>query len=372
MYVTVATPKPTPVTTPPDDVTVNVPVALLLQVPPAGDPVRLVCAFSQTVSVPLMLVGRAPTVTVLVAKQPFADVYVMLVVPPLMPATTPVPFIVPMAVALLIHVPPAVASSRSVVCPTQTNALPVIAAGDASTVTTRELMQPVPSVYTIVVVPAVSPFTTPDASTVPTAVVLLLHVPPAVALSRSVVLPVHTVAAPVMAAGSGLTVTTAVAAHPVDVLMILIVTVPAAMPPTRPVAELTVPTATSDDCQVPPGTGAGMLDNAVVEPTQTAAVPVMGAGTGATVAVATRKQPVGITYETVIVPAERPENSPVAGSIVPTSGKEGGNGVLHAPPARSFDSVVVCPSQIVSVPVMGPGCSFTVTTSVDWQPDVSL
>ena len=273
-----------------------------------------------------------------------------------MPATTPAPLTVPIAVALLIQVPPAVVLARAVVCPTQTNALPVIAAGDASTVTSREAVQPVPSVYTIVVVPAVSPSTTPvDASTVPTAITLLLQAPPAVALSRSVVLPVQTVAAPVMAAGSGLTVTTAVAAHPVDVLMILMLTVPAEIPPTRPVAELTVPIATSDDCQVPPGTGAGMLANAVVDPTQTVAVPVMGAGTGATVAVATRKQPVGITYDTVIVPGERPENTPVAGSMVPTSGKEGGKGVLQAPPVRSFDKVVVCPSQIVSVPVMGPG-----------------
>ena len=74
MYVTVATPKPTPVTTPPTNVTVNVPVALLPQVPPAGEPVSVVCAFSQTVSVPLMLVGSVPTVTVLVAKQPLAEV----------------------------------------------------------------------------------------------------------------------------------------------------------------------------------------------------------------------------------------------------------------------------------------------------------
>ena len=53
---------------------------------------------------------------------------------------------------------------------------------------------------------------------VATAGVALLHVPPAVALLSVVVEPTHTLVVPVMAAGSGLTVTVAVTAHPVGIV----------------------------------------------------------------------------------------------------------------------------------------------------------
>jgi hypothetical protein len=65
-----------------------------------------------------------------------------------------------------------------------------------------------------VVVPAATPLITPDASTVPMPVAVLLHMPlPAASLS-GVVASSHTVAVPVMvpATGSGLTVATVVAA----------------------------------------------------------------------------------------------------------------------------------------------------------------
>jgi hypothetical protein len=64
-------------------------------------------------------------------------------------------------------------------------------------------------------VPAVTPVTTPPAVMVATAGVALLHVPPAVTLLKVVVEPMQTLVVPVMAAGSGLTVTVVVTAHPV-------------------------------------------------------------------------------------------------------------------------------------------------------------
>ena len=66
------------------------------------------------------------------------------------------------------------------------------------------------------VVPTVRPVTTPIVvTTVPTAVLLLLHVPPELVLASVVVRPVHTVAEPIIAGGSGATVTTTVRLQPV-------------------------------------------------------------------------------------------------------------------------------------------------------------
>jgi hypothetical protein len=63
----------------------------------------------------------------------------------------------------------------------------------------------------MVVVPAAIPVTTPVTETVPTAGVLLLHVPDGLISVNVVVLPAHTAEAPLMAAGEPLTVTTIVA-----------------------------------------------------------------------------------------------------------------------------------------------------------------
>ena len=67
----------------------------------------------------------------------------------------------------------------------------------------------------MVVVPALTPVTTPVLVTVPTAVLVLLHTPPvAASVSEVVEPPAHTEVVPVIvpAFGSGLTVMTAVAA----------------------------------------------------------------------------------------------------------------------------------------------------------------
>jgi len=61
----------------------------------------------------------------------------------------------------------------------------------------------------MVVVPVVRPLTIPvDASMVASEVLLLLHVPPVVALARVMVVPVQTDVGPVMAGGAAVTVTT--------------------------------------------------------------------------------------------------------------------------------------------------------------------
>ena len=66
----------------------------------------------------------------------------------------------------------------------------------------------------MVVFPEAIPVTLPEASTVPTEVVTLLHAPPAAPSVRVVLAPTQTTGVPVIvpAFGSGLTVTTCVAA----------------------------------------------------------------------------------------------------------------------------------------------------------------
>lgn len=63
--------------------------------------------------------------------------------------------------------------------------------------------------------PVAIPVTIPKPETVATAVLLLLHIPPAVASLRAIVAPAHTVVGPVIADGKGFTVTTVVMLQPV-------------------------------------------------------------------------------------------------------------------------------------------------------------
>jgi hypothetical protein len=117
--------------------------------------------------------------------------------------------------ALLLQVPPVTASVRIVVEAWHTVKLPVIAAGNGFTVKIAVVVQPVGKVYVILVVPASIPDTTPPASIVATVVILLAHVPPAVASVSVVVRPWQTLSVPVMIEGSEFTVTIAVEMQPV-------------------------------------------------------------------------------------------------------------------------------------------------------------
>jgi hypothetical protein len=66
----------------------------------------------------------------------------------------------------------------------------------------------------MVAVPAIDPVTTPDPSIEATLGELLTHEPPLVVEDNVVVLPTHTAAVPEIAAGTGLTVTVAMALQP--------------------------------------------------------------------------------------------------------------------------------------------------------------
>jgi len=87
----------------------------------------------------------------------------------------------------------------------------------------------------ITVVPPATPVTTPVVDPmVAMPVRLLIHVPPDVGSFNVVVLPTHNVVVPPIAAGTGFTVIVFVAWQPVEVMMSVIVAVPAATPVTTP------------------------------------------------------------------------------------------------------------------------------------------
>jgi len=96
----------------------------------------------------------------------------------------------------------------------QRNNDPAIVAGSELTVTTAVVRQ-LPIAYVIVDMPAESPETTPEVLTVPTAGLLLLHVPPPGVAFNVVVLPIHTFIVPVIEAGAVFTVNGLIAKQPV-------------------------------------------------------------------------------------------------------------------------------------------------------------
>ena len=101
-------------------------------------------------------------------------------------------------------------------------------------------------------------------------------------------LPVHTLLGPVIAAGSGFTVTAAVVLQPVGSVYITVV-VPVNTPANIPVVEPIVAMAVLPESHVPPP----VVVVSVVEPAgHTCMVPVMDVGSGFTVNVAVAAQPV--------------------------------------------------------------------------------
>ena len=126
--------------------------------------------------------------------------------PPDMPVTTPVVEpIVAIAVALLLQVPPAVASNKGVVAPTHIVVVPLIALGPGLTVT-MIVAEQVPKVYDIIAVPNDTPVTIPVAGSIDATVGSLLpQIPPADVSLRVVVKPMHSTVLPVIGPGTGLT-----------------------------------------------------------------------------------------------------------------------------------------------------------------------
>ena len=127
--------------------------------------------------------------------------------------------------------------------------------------------------------PTETPETIPEAPTVASSVLLLVHVPPVVVLPSAVFSPMQTVAVPVIAAGKGLTVTAIVLKQPFGPVYV-IMELPPMLPVTVPAA-FTVATLGLLLLHVPPVVAS---PNEVVAPAHNTEVPVTSAGSVFTVA----------------------------------------------------------------------------------------
>jgi hypothetical protein len=179
-------PEAIPETTPVADPIVAIPVLELLHVPPAGVLLRVVVCPIQEERLPVGAEGSGLTLMLVVTLHPLGRVYEINAVPLALPVTTP-PVAVTSAtvVLLLLHTPPAEVL-ESVTFSATHNATfpPVMAAGRGLTVMLFVLMQPVPSVYVIVAMPASTPIAVPvEEPMTATATLLLAHVPPLVMLA---------------------------------------------------------------------------------------------------------------------------------------------------------------------------------------------
>lgn len=134
-------------------------------------------------------------------------------------------------------------------------------------------------------VPAVTPVTTPVAEPTVASAVLLLHTPPLTVSPRVMVKPTHTLEGPVMTAGVALTVMFFITEQLPSVYEI--VTGPVVTPETTPVPD-TVATAVDELLHVPPDVASLRV---IVEPTQAADGPVIGAKPDTTLTVAVAVQP---------------------------------------------------------------------------------
>ena len=133
-------PVSTPVTFPPPTVTVAILVVLLVQVPNGDASLSKVLKPWHTLRLPRIGPGNGLTVTTAVAIQPVPKAYVMIAVDGAMrPVTRPVPLTEALPGALLLQVPPPVASLNCVVKLRHTESVPSIAVGFGFTVTTTVL-----------------------------------------------------------------------------------------------------------------------------------------------------------------------------------------------------------------------------------------
>lgn len=96
-------------------------------------------------------------------------------------------------------------------------------------------------------------------------------------------------------------------------------------------------------------------------------MPVIAAGKGSTVKVIVVKQPAGVVYVIVVVPAATLLTTPVPKPMVATAGVL----LAHVPPATECVSVVLPPTHTELEPPIGAGAGVTVTTVVEVHPAVS-
>jgi len=187
---------------------------------------------------------------------------------------------------------------------------------------------------------------------------LLLHVPPGVVLLRVVVRPMHTFWIPNIGFGSGFTVIVLVRSQP-DAVKQVIVAEPAVIPVTTPNASTDAIAVFDDDQFV-----AVPLDNVMVEPSHTAAGPVIGSGSAFTVNASDERQPpTGNVYVILVVPAVAPVTTPplLTGAIT-------GEPELHTPPDGELFSVVAWPTHTWFEPNGTAGVWLTTTVLVREQP----
>ena len=118
------------------------PPAGLLHTPPVVASFKIIDAPAHRGVAPVIVAGDKFTVTTAVTVHPLPREYVIVVVPGIMPETTPVPEIVPTVVLLLIHVPPPAVLPNAVAAPAHTCSVPLIAEGAKFTVTTAVVVQP--------------------------------------------------------------------------------------------------------------------------------------------------------------------------------------------------------------------------------------
>ena len=138
-------PVAVPVTRPPDTVATD--VLLLLHVPDGVTSLRLVVEPWHTDEIPRIAPGKGFTVTTAAVRQPVGNTKMIVDVPADTPVTRPLDAPARATpVALLLHVPGALASESCVVNPAHTSRVPIMADGNGFTVTTTVLIQPVGNV----------------------------------------------------------------------------------------------------------------------------------------------------------------------------------------------------------------------------------
>jgi hypothetical protein len=138
------------------------------------------------------------------------------------------------------------------------------------------------------------------------------------------------------------------------------VAVPALLPVTTPPVVM-VATVVGLIAHAPP---AGVPVSVVLLPTQVAAVPVIGLGSGFTVTVVVRIHPVPSVYVIVVVPADSPFTTPVVVLISAVPGRL----LAQVPPAGVLFKVVVLPTHTTGDPMINPGSGWMVTVVVVRQP----
>ena len=283
----------------------------------------------------------------------------MFAVPADRPLTAPddEPSVITPAAPELVHVPPPNTSLNEELNPTHTACTPLIGRGNGLTNTLPVAMQPDVVVYVRSAAPAETPVTRPLAGSRVMPELVVLHVPPAGESLNVTDEFTQTCTPAVIAAGSGATVTIAVAIHPLPFVKVIIA-VPAATPVTMPLTGSIVATPVLPLVQLPlPDASL----NDVLASGQTSIVPSIAEGSGFTVTTAVVIQPMEDVYVIVAVPGLKPVTTPnkaLTGAIVMSL-------LLHVPPVTlSLKLVVASPAHTDKLPLIAVGCEFTDTSTV--------